>query len=236
MPTPARVAIMDLSLDPRRYDPVDHWSRFLDAPWEGFRPKDGFFPGLKAGFTHLLLTGSEASILEREVWVERTAEMVREAAAADLAMLGSCYGHQLLAYALAGEAHVRRCPRPEVGWIRVQALGPSRLLGDGRFFDTFTVHFDEVVDLPAPFRVLASTEACGIQAFTLEGRPIWGIQAHPEIDVPTARRLMTDFAALHPPVRPLYERALASTPRDSGVVRQAARAFLESVSEKIREK
>jgi GMP synthase-like glutamine amidotransferase len=231
MPKQVRVAIIDNSINPALYNPVGHWSRYVDAPWQAFRPKDGFLPDPNEEFTHILLTGSEASIIEAEDWVGAEAGFIREAVARGLAVLGSCYGHQLLALALAGPEHIRRRLYPEVGWVPIQVPRPCRLLGGAGSFYVFSVHFDEVIGLPDPFEVLASTETCPIQAFALKGRPVWGVQPHPEIDGPAARRLLRDYSGLFPDVRPLYEKALASPYRDSGLIYGIVRAFLEAIPE-----
>lgn len=223
-----KIAILDNSLNPAVYDPVSHWGRYLSLPWQAFRPKDGDLPDLEQGFSHLLLTGSEASVLERKDWVEEEVRLVREAADRRLAILGSCYGHQLLALALAGPRHVRRCARPEIGWLPIRTLRPSRLLGPkGRPF-AFSTHFDEVVGLQDPFEVLASTESSPIQAFCLKGKPVWGLQPHPEITPAEARRLLDDLSRLNPRSLDIYQRALASKPRDSRLIRRVVQAFIDA--------
>ena len=223
-----KIAILDNSLNPAIYDPVCHWGRYLSVPWQAFRPKEGALPDLEQGFSHLLLTGSEASILEREDWVKEEVRLVREAAGRRLAILGSCYGHQLLALALAGPRHIRRRAQPEVGWLPIRILRPSRLLGAKDRPYTFSVHFDEVVGLQDPFEVLAFTESTPIQAFCLKGKPVWGLQPHPEINPVEAKRLLADFSRLSPSGSALYQLALASQPRDSGLVRRVVRAFVEA--------
>jgi hypothetical protein len=55
-----RVAIVDNSINPSVYKPVEHWAAFLRVPFSPFRAPDGRFAGLKEGFTHIILTGSEA--------------------------------------------------------------------------------------------------------------------------------------------------------------------------------
>jgi hypothetical protein len=65
-----KVAVLDNSLDPDVYKPVLHWSRWLTEGWTAFRAPEGRFPRLSDGYTHLILTGSEASIFEREDWVD----------------------------------------------------------------------------------------------------------------------------------------------------------------------
>lgn len=223
---PRAVAIVDNSIDPAIYRPVDHWNRFLGTPAEAFIAREGDLPDPGA-FSHYILTGSESTILERPGWALAEAEMVREAVARGAVVLGSCWGHQLLAFALAGEARVRRAARPEIGWIPVRVDRSNDLLGAaGRAFHTFSIHYDEVFDLPPEFEVLASTDQCPVQAFRYAGRPVWGLQCHPEIDVPTGLRNLRDLVARDFKGREALLAALAQTPRDSGRIRRIVRAFL----------
>lgn len=227
-----RVAIVDNSIQPEIYGPVGHWSRYLDVPWRAFTAREREFPG-PGEFSHLILTGSEASILERDPWVEAEAELVREATAAGTAVLGSCWGHQLIAYALAGPGHVGRCQRPEIGWIAIRVDRESDLLGPaGSVHHAFSVHFDEVLDLPAPFEVLASTRACPIQAFRVGDRQVWGVQSHPEIDIPDGFQTLRDFSTRGSRGREACLEALKQTPRDTGLIRQVVRAFLSAAPRK----
>jgi GMP synthase-like glutamine amidotransferase len=222
----ATVAIVDNSIDPRVYRPVEHWSRYLEVPWQAFVAREGRLPAT-AAFSHIILTGSEASIIERDPWVDVEAEFVREAVAGGAAVLGSCWGHQLLAFALAGESCVRRAARPEIGWIPIRLEKDSDLLGQaGTTFDTFSIHFDEVRDLPSTFEVLASTEACPVEAFRVGDRPVWGLQCHPEIDIPTGLGSLRAFLEKGFRGRDLMLEALGQTPRDSGRIGRIVRAFL----------
>jgi GMP synthase-like glutamine amidotransferase len=223
-----RVAIVDNSINPSVYKPVEHWGKFLMAPFESFRASDRRFPDLKADFSHLILTGSEASIMEREPWVDDEIEFVREAAAWGCPTLGSCYGHQLLAVALSGPACIRRSPRPEVGWYPIDILENNGLLGEKGTAYSFCSHFDEAVELGAGFRVLASTPGCPVQAFEFVGRPVWGVQFHPEIDIHDARQFLQSLVNLGLPTSRVFEDALRSRPRDSGLIRRIIRHFLGS--------
>lgn len=222
------VAIVDNSVIPEIYRPVEHWSRHLDGPWQAYTAREGSLPD-PAAFSHIILTGSEASILEREPWADAEAAMVREAVAAGAAVLGSCWGHQLIAFALAGEGHVRRAARPEIGWIPIRMEMSSALLGPaGTTAFTFSSHYDEVFDLPAGFEVLASSEDCAVQAFRVGDKPVWGLQCHPEIDVPTGQRFIRDLIGCGFKGREALLEARAQTPRDSGLIRGIVRAFLDA--------
>lgn len=220
-----RVAIIDNSLDPSVYRPVDHWNRHLPVPADAFTAREGRFPDPRA-YSHLILTGSEASILERQTWVDKEAILVREAIRCGVSVLGSCWGHQLLAFALAGPRHVRRCAHPEIGWISVRITRESELLGPAGEFFTFSVHFDEVCDLPKGFEVLAETEACPVQAFRVQGKPVWGLQPHPEVDIASARRFLEDLIERGFKGMSWLKEALRSPARDSGLIERIVDAFL----------
>lgn len=52
-------------------------------------------------------------------------------------------------------------------------------------------HYDEVAGLPPDrFEIIASTDDCAVQAFQVRGRPVWGIQFHPELDERSGRKML----------------------------------------------
>lgn len=221
-----KVAIIDNSIDSSVYNPIEHWRAYLSVRWDSFKAKQSLFPDLKNGYTHLLLTGSEASILERESWVYEEVEVIQHAMEKGLPILGSCYGHQLLAFALAGPSRLRRCTPPEIGWIPIQIKEESELLGKKRRAFSFSVHFDEVFNLDDSFRVIASSKQCDVQAFQFKQKPVWGIQIHPEINIAAAKELLKKFASLGLETSTFYEKALKSRPRDSGLIYDIVRNFI----------
>lgn len=76
--------------------------------------------------------------------------------------------------------------------------------------------------------VLASTEACPVQAMALPGARLWGLQIHPEIDIASGRALLRSLVGLNSELDPWYESALRSAPRDSGLARRIVSYFLDS--------
>ena len=116
--------------------------------------------------------GSETAAYDDTVpWVGREQRALRDALAADVPVLGICFGSQSLARALGGRA--MRAERSEIGWIEIDSHEPS-LVPAGPWLqwhhDTFTA--------PAGATVLAHSPA-GPQAYTI-GRSM-GVQFHPEV-------------------------------------------------------
>ena len=221
-----KLAIIDNSINSEIYNPLEHWSLFLNADWTSYKATKGHFPRIKDGYTHLLLTGSEASILERENWVYEEIEVVQQAIEKGLSVLGSCYGHQLLALALAGSAHIKRSEKPEIGWIAIDIKETNNILGQKRRAYSFSIHFDKVVNLKEPFVILASSEHCQIQAFQLSEKPVWGIQIHPEIDVSSARKLLRTLIDQDLKNKAHFEKALESKQKDSKLIYPILETFL----------
>ena len=94
-------------------------------------------------------------------------------------VLGICAGMQLLGRFAGGR--IEHAAEPEIGELEIEIVER-----DGLFRDlserprVFHYHFDELVDLPDGFRILASTERCRLQAIASEERGWWGTQFHPE--------------------------------------------------------
>lgn len=228
----SRVLILDGSIYPDIYRPTDDWRALLgEVPADSVHVPSGEPVPDLARYTHLILTGSEASIAAPAPWYDVEVEAVRRAVALDLPILGSCFGHQLLAVALSGPAHARPSATPELGWAAVRVIAADPLLdGLPNPFHVFVSHFDEVCDPPAPWRVLATNERCAVHVMRYGDRPIWGIQAHPEIAPATGRRLLEGFLEKAPDKAELVRPALAQEPRDDGLAVALIRRFLAQSS------
>jgi len=103
-------------------------------------------------------------------WVQEEIDFLRGALAADVAVLGLCFGGQALA--AAADARIAAADPPEVGWLTIDSDDPSRVpRGPWLHF-----HYDQLV-LPRDATELARSPA-GTAAFRLG--PHLGLQFHPE--------------------------------------------------------
>ena len=103
-------------------------------------------------------------------------------------VLGICYGMQTMAQQLGGKVEPGKVR--EFGYAEVRARGHTRLLdgiedlrtpeGHG-VLKVWMSHGDKVAEMPAGFKLMASTEACPIAGMADETRRFYGVQFHPEV-------------------------------------------------------
>jgi len=103
-------------------------------------------------------------------------------------VLGICYGMQTMAEQLGGRVEIGQIR--EFGYAQVRARGHTALLRDIEdektpegygLLDVWMSHGDKVVDLPAGFKLMASTDSCPIAGLADEARHFYGVQFHPEV-------------------------------------------------------
>ncbi len=218
-----RVLVLDNAVYRSDYFPFDHWHSAVGDAAELVRAmREDPPPDDLAGYTHVIVTGSEASILDDDPWVPPQVDLLRRAADLGLPILGSCHGHQMVALAFGGE--VGRAAEPELGWIEldVDPDDPMFTLAEGPVW-VFSTHFDEVRALPGDMVVAARSPRCAIHAFHHRTRPIWGVQSHPEIDPAQGQALLDAFAAFDPRVAKM---PIDLPARDSGYIHALIRGFL----------
>ena len=129
-----------------------------------------------------ILSGSWAMVTDHEEWSERSAAWVRAAIEQELPLLGVCYGHQLMAYALGGEV----ADNPH-GWERGllpircsdQAQRDPLLQSLPAAFSVWLSHRQSVITAPPQAEVLAASARDGCQIVRYTPQAL-SVQFHPE--------------------------------------------------------
>jgi GMP synthase (glutamine-hydrolysing) len=130
----------------------------------------------------IVITGSHAMVTDCLPWSKAIAAWIPSIIKAAVPLLGICYGHQLLAWALGGEVGFHPGGK-EIGSVDIHLLPDSIM--DPLFcklpspFKAHTSHSQTVLSLPQDAVRLASNSFDPNQAFRV-GSCAWGVQFHPE--------------------------------------------------------
>ena len=163
-------------------------------------------------YDRIVMSGSRTAATDEAPWISALDDLIRHALNHGIPILGVCYGHQALARVLGSnntKKNVRRSATPEIGWteiIQTQHASKFDLLsGLPKHFHSFSVHYDEVCEVPRGSTLLARSDRCAIQAFAVDDRPAFGVQFHPERGLEAGERTLAlsagkklDFPLLNP--------------------------------------
>ena len=150
-----------------------------DARFDVFYVSKQEFPGSLDGYDAMLVTGSPCSVHDDHDWIDRLIGLVHEANDLGLRIIGSCFGHQLIARAFGGEVG-----HNEHGWlIGNHRVHISRQLDwmQPTAASTGLYHFNQerVTRLPESAVAYAHTELYDDYGYTI-GDNIFCFQGHPE--------------------------------------------------------
>src|SRR5450830_1782757 len=135
------------------------------------------------GAAGIILSGGPSSVTEGDT--PRAPMAVFEAG---VPVLGICYGMQTMAEQLGGK--VENGLVREFGYAEVRARSHTALLNGINDFVTpeghgmlkvWMSHGDKVNEMPAGFKLMASTDNCPIAAMADEERRFYAVQFHPEV-------------------------------------------------------
>ncbi len=129
-------------------------------------------------------------------------EIIQEAMAQKMPVLGICLGAQLIAKTLG--AKVRKNPEKEIGWYDItlteEGIKDPILKHIGQTKPIFEFHSD-TYELPENCIHLASSPTCANQAFRY-GNNVYGFQFHLEVDAALVERWLS---------APVYQAEIAQT-------------------------
>lgn len=184
-----RIAVLDSV--PEVYWADDHGitdsQKFIDllqplnaaARFDVYYTSKDQFPDRIEDYDAILLTGSPCSVHDEHDWITRLIELTCAARECRLRIIGSCFGHQLVARAFGGDVG-----HNENGWV----IGnyPVHISGDHDWMQpsariTGLYHFNQerVTRLPPGAVAFARTDEYDDYGYTL-GDNIMCFQGHPE--------------------------------------------------------
>ncbi len=134
-----------------------------------------FEPGLKG----IILSGSPFSVNDDKAPDVNVQSFIKH-----VPVLGVCYGAQLTAKRYGGK--VEKSNKREYGraTLQTQKTDDVLLKNISRTSQVWMSHADTILELPAGFELLATTDSIPIAAFKKNGadnNPLYGLQFHPEV-------------------------------------------------------
>ena len=193
-----------------------------------FSVKDGTFPDDILSFDGAMITGSPASVLDQEPWVDRLLEEIRAAYAAGLPLFGACFGHQAIALALGGRVE----PNP-AGWgfglLEMSVVDRPAWLTLPDPVLQYGAHIDHVTHMPEGARLLFTSDHCPIAGFAIADK-VYTTQNHPEMTPDFIAALVEEYAdKLDVDVATTARRSLSRT-ADTKVFAQSIAEFFEAAA------
>lgn len=157
----------------RSGDIAPYFARMLDGfgfSFATFSVVDMEFPTAITDCDGWIITGSKHGAYDDEAFIEPLEDMIRAVYAADIPLVGICFGHQVIAQALGGKVE-----KFKDGW----AVGHTQYNWNGETVTLNAWHQDQVIERPADATVYASNDFCE-NAALVYGKRAFTVQPHPE--------------------------------------------------------
>jgi GMP synthase-like glutamine amidotransferase len=172
----------------------------------------------------ILITGSSAGVYDDRDWIAPLERFVRVAYDARVAMVGVCFGHQLIAQALGGTVR-----KSEKGWglgRHVYDVAPDNGAIDGDRIAIACVHQDQVIAPPAGATTILQSTFTPHAGLLYQNGATLTVQPHPEFTAAFVHDLCEAFPGRF--TGPLAATAKASLdqPLDSADLGGAIARFL----------
>ncbi|HKU13670.1 MAG TPA: hypothetical protein VJQ52_04695 [Steroidobacteraceae bacterium] len=153
-----------------------------------FDARSGELPARADSCDAYVITGSASGVYDGDEWIGKLQEFVR-GASGQSAMVGICFGHQLMAQAFGGQ--VIKSPRGwGIGLHRYQVSETAAWMDDARSIAVPASHQDQVVQLPDDARVLGGSEFTPYGIIEYPQRRAMSLQSHPEFSPEYAAALI----------------------------------------------
>lgn len=175
----------------RLFEQLPNWSN-QHYCYQHYYILDGHWPSDHNPCDVYLITGSKSGVYDTAPWIPKLINWIQRQYQLNVPLLGICFGHQILAHALGGNAS--QCDR---GWgVGIRSISLNRLPSDTSVSETDITavsliysHQDQVDRLPADAQILLADEFCPYAAFEIPQR-VLAFQGHPEFTSEYLQRLL----------------------------------------------
>ena len=135
-----------------------------------------------------IVTGSSAGVYEPHSWIDPL-KIFLQAAKGRAALVGVCFGHQIMAEAFGGK--VIKSPKGwGVGLHRYEVAARHSWMDTASTIGVPASHQDQVVTLPAGAQVVAANDFTPFGMLAYGDQPAISIQLHPEFTPDYAKALI----------------------------------------------
>ena len=150
---------------------------------------DDIFPNHLDDFDGYLITGSAYGVYDDAPFIKRLIDFIQQIYQAKKPLFGVCFGHQIIAHALGGQAHTW-----ENGWVLGTVEVKLTKMPDwikekdwinakDNTINLIHVHQDQVTKLPRGATLIGTASHCKNAAFIISDM-VFAVQGHPEFDAP----------------------------------------------------
>ncbi len=133
-------------------------------------------PPITADIKGVILSGSPHSVRE-----EKPPSPDLTNIKGKLPLLGVCYGAQYLAQTYGGEVGKSNSREYGRAHLEIKDAGNKFLRDISDDSQVWMSHADTILQIPANFKIIASTHDVKVAAFAIDGEETYGIQFHPEV-------------------------------------------------------
>ena len=136
----------------------------------------------------IILSGGPSSVYKKG-----SPKMNKEIFELSIPILGICYGHQLIAYSMAGKVEPARKKEYGISFATIKKA-VNLLKGLKKKEKVWMSHGDTVFSLPSDFEIMAYSTSCPVAAFRHKQKPIYAVQWHPEVShTENGRTILRNF-------------------------------------------